>query len=180
MKFASEDLINEHTGILFGLQILEEMVRRLNSGQQAEIDDLKSIISFFKLFADQCHHGKEEGLYFPSLEAAGVKNEGGPIGQMLMEHAIGRNYIALMGKSIDRQFLHHDFSEAATGYIGLLRAHIEKENSVLFKMGDQLLEESEQARLLEAFEVFEEQVMGAGTHQHLHEMLDQFEQKYLP
>ena len=30
MEFASQDLRNEHEGILFGLQLLEEMVYRLN------------------------------------------------------------------------------------------------------------------------------------------------------
>jgi hemerythrin-like domain-containing protein len=86
MKLASEDLRNEHEGILFGRQILEEMVRRLQNEQPVAADDLQGMIHFLKLFADKCHHGKEEGLYFPSLEQAGVRNDGGPIGQMLSEH----------------------------------------------------------------------------------------------
>jgi hypothetical protein len=46
-------------------------------------------------------------------------------------------------------------------------------------MGDQMLPEAEQTRLLEAFEAFEEEVMGHDTHEKLHIMLGQLEIKYL-
>lgn len=179
MKYASEDLKNEHEGILFGLEVLQEMVRRLNEQQLDDAGDLKEMVNFFKLFADKCHHGKEENLFFPSLEKAGVKNQGGPIGQMLIEHAEGRQYIARMAEALAGDFQAAGFAAAAAGYIQLLRAHIEKENNVLFQMGDRLLKADEQVRLLEAFEEHEELVMGAGTHQLLHGMLERFEQKYL-
>lgn len=178
MKFASEDLRNEHEGILFGLQLLEEMVFRLKDHEMVEIVDFKDMVNFFKLFSDKCHHGKEEGLYFPSLEKAGVKKEGGPIGQMLLEHAEGRKYIAQMADILEHEFSAGKFTEAASDYIQLLRAHIEKENSILFVMGDQKIPEAEQAEMLEAFESFEEEVMGAGTHEKLHKMLDHLDQKY--
>ena len=179
MLYASEDLRKEHDGILFGLQVLEKMAYQINDHQHADASDLKEMVNFLQLFADKCHHGKEEGLYFPSLENAGIKNEGGPIGQLLLEHTEGRKYIAHMNSATDDALQADAFAAAATDYIHLMRGHIEKENQVLFNMGDKVLPPAEQKRLLEAFEVFEEQVMGAGTHQKLHAMLDRFETKYL-
>ena len=96
MKFASEDLINEHEGILFGLQVLEKMAYLINDHKQVDDKDLMEMVQFLQLFADKCHHGKEEGLYFPSLEKAGIQNKGGPIGQLLIEHTEGRKYISNM------------------------------------------------------------------------------------
>ncbi|NLC93837.1 MAG: hypothetical protein GX677_10380 [Treponema sp.] len=61
----------------------------------------------------------------------------------------------------------------------MMRAHIEKENKVLFPMGDKLLPMNEQEHLLTQFEEFEEEVMGKGTHEKLHETLHRLEKKYL-
>ena len=71
------------------------------------------------------------------------------------------------------------FVENAENYIELLRNHIDRENTVLFPMGDKLLAKNIQEELLEKFEVFEEEVMGKGTHEKLHAMLHKFEKKYL-
>lgn len=180
MKYASKDLINEHEGVLFALKILEKMAKNLQGQNDVEVKDIADIIKFFQLFADKCHHGKEEGLMFPAMERVGVPNEGGPIGQMLLEHNQGRKHIKDMEASIENGVLQaSSFVNAATGYIELMRAHIEKENTVLFPLGDKLLPKDEQERLLEEFEEFEERVMGKGTHEKLHKLLHDFETKYL-
>ena len=49
-----------------------------------------------------------------------------------------------------------------------MEAHIEKENTVLFRFADQLLDEAEQHRLFDRFEEHEEQVVGSGVHEQLH------------
>ncbi|HOO11779.1 MAG TPA: hemerythrin domain-containing protein [Bacillota bacterium] len=180
MKYASEDLINEHKGILFGLRILQKIVKTVEQPGEADIKDINDIIDFLRLFADKCHHGKEEGLMFPALEEAGIPNEGGPIGQMLKEHIQGRQCIAEMAASVGSRALQADrFTEAATNYIDLLREHIQKENTVLFPMGDRILPFDKQRQLLEQFEAFEEEVMGKGTHERLHETLHKLGEKYL-
>ena len=59
-----------------------------------------------------------------------------------------------------------------------MRNHIEKENNVLFMMGDQRLPEETQTELLEKFEEHEEKVVGEGKHEILHALLKKFEKKY--
>ncbi len=180
MKYASGDLIDEHDGILFGLKILEKMVNLLKADDKVELDDFREMINFLKLFADKCHHGKEEGFLFPAMEKAGIQNQNGPIGQMLIEHAEGRKYISQMSESIaDDPVKEKDLIQAAANYIKLLRFHINKENTVLFPMGDKKIRAKIQAELLNEFEEFEEKVMGKGTHEKLHELLQRFEIKYL-
>ncbi|MBP1757545.1 MAG: hypothetical protein H6Q62_401 [Firmicutes bacterium] len=178
MKFASEDLRHEHEGILYGLEILEDMADRLNDALLVEVEDLESMIHFLKLFADKCHHGKEEGLLFPSLEKAGIPREGGPIGVMLAEHVEGRALIARMSAALEGNFVPQKFAEAAIQYVQLLRAHIDKENQVLFVMADQRLPQVEQEQLLETFESFEAEVMGPGVHEKLHHQLEHLAKKY--
>ncbi len=180
MTYASEDLRNEHDGILFGLDILEKMAGSAQKPGETDIADAREMVRFLRLFADKCHHGKEEGLFFPALEKVGIPNQGSPIGQMLLEHTQGRQFIAAMGASAEGGILETDsFMQAASGYIRLMRAHIEKENTILFPMGDRMLPPDEQAKLLSQFEAFEENVIGGGVHEGLHETLHMFGEKYL-
>lgn len=180
MKYASEDLRNEHEGVLYGLGILEQMVRTVRLSGAADTSDIEDMINFLRLFADKCHHGKEEGFLFPAMEKAGIPNVSGPIAQMLAEHNQGRQYIAEMGASVADGNLQPDrFTKAAAAYIDLMRAHVEKENTVLFRVGDKMLPVQEQEHLLNQFEEFEEEVMGKGTHEKLHETLHSLENKYL-
>jgi hemerythrin-like domain-containing protein len=98
---------------------------------------LDQLIEFFIVFVDKCHHGKEEELLFPALEAIGVQRDGGPIGVMLAEHQQGREYVQKMNEAFS-QYNEGDRAAAtklaknARAYIALLRQHIDKENNVLF------------------------------------------------
>lgn len=178
MNYASEDLIQEHESILYGLKILEKMIEIYTRNREINYNDVKEIVNFFKLFADKCHHGKEEMLLFPVMERSGILKENGPIGQMLYEHDKGRNYIRLMEEGLQKKQLEF-FIENAFKYINLLRNHITKENDILFPLGDGRIPPDIQKNLLEAFEKHEETVMGKGTHEKLHELLHAFTNKYL-
>jgi hemerythrin-like domain-containing protein len=180
MKYASEDLRNEHEGVLLGLKILEKMNAKLTAGAKGERDELVAMVDFLKLFADKCHHGKEENLFFTELEKHGVRNAGGPIGQLLAEHVQGRAFIAGMAGALEKDEVDaRRFTENAVGYIALMRNHIDVENDVLFPLADKTLPAALQEDLLEAFEKHEETVMGKGTHEKLHAMLHAFTEKYL-
>lgn len=180
MKYASEDLRAEHEGVLLGLRILERMSAGLKGGEAVAGEDVAGMVNFLKLFADKCHHGKEEGIFFPQMEKYGIPNRGGPIGQMLLEHDQGRAGIAgmeaaLVGGRVDAAL----FARHADAYIALMRDHIAKENDILFPLADQAIPAALQSQLAAAFEQHEETVMGAGTHEQLHRMLDAFSAKYL-
>ena len=180
MERASDDLKHEHDAILFSLNILEEICRRIESGRDVPAGDLSGITGFLKLFADKCHHGKEEGFLFPALEEAGIPRQNGPIGVMLSEHDKGRNFIKGMEGAIKENGVDKTgFTEAARGYISLLRDHIEKENKVLFPMGDSKLTAAKQEELIHSFGEFEEKVIGAGKHEELHAMLNDYKKRYM-
>jgi hemerythrin-like domain-containing protein len=134
-------------------------------------------VDFLRGFADRCHHHKEEQLLFPALAEKGVPTEGGPIAVMLHEHDQGRAHIRAMGAALERyqagdRKAVQDLAAAATGYTQLLRAHIWKEDNVLFQMANQALSAEEQQALAAEFDRVELEVMGAGTHERYHQMLD--------
>jgi hemerythrin-like domain-containing protein len=156
----------------------------LSAGEAVEVSHLDQILEFLKVFADRCHHGKEEGILFPALEEAGIPNQGGPIGVMLHEHTDGRVYIKEMDKALDGMKkgdldASHSFANASRRYIELLKQHIEKENHVLFPMADESLAPERQENIAERFDNFEKEEIGAGRHEAFHKMMDELAEIYL-
>src|SRR3546814_5145013 len=101
--------------------------------------DVVQFLGFLREFVDTCHHGKEEGLLFPAMIEAGLPADGGPVSVMLSEHEQGRALVAAMANATEPAMLPAKFSEAAAAYAGHMRAHIEKENTVLFPMADRIV-----------------------------------------
>ncbi len=134
---ATEILRAEHRLILEVTSVLE---RVLDSGDD-DHDALGDCVTFFRLFADACHHGKEEDLLFPALEQEGMPVDVGPIAVMLEDHRIGRQFVARMadalpGAANGDAVAAAEFAEAGRGWIELIRQHIAKEDGILFEMAD--------------------------------------------
>ncbi len=177
-------LIKEHDAIMVMLNILEMVCLRLDTGENVKSINLENIVEFFKVFADKCHHGKEEDILFPALEEYGIPNEGGPIGVMLSEHIVGRDNVKGMSNSIDgfkegKESASKEFVRYARKYIALLTEHIDKENNVLFKMADIHIPEERQQSLLADFERAEEEKIGPGVHEKFHRLLEELSGVYL-
>lgn len=152
----------------------------LQNNRPVDYNDLTGILDFLKIFADKCHHGKEEGIYFPALEEAGIENIDVLLEPLVFGHAQSRECIKNMENSLaDNKIQNDKFINASEAYIRLLRLHIDKENIKLFPMGDLKLTESTQHRLINSFEKFEEKIISKGKHEKLHKKLNYFESKYL-
>jgi len=170
MGKATQDLKKEHESILHVLNILDRMLADKSKEATQKIEYFNEVVYFLKIFADKCHHGKEENYLFVKLVEKGIPKEGGPVGVMLQEHEMGRRYISQMAQALEAKNL-PDFGAAAINYRDLLRLHIEKENNALFAMADDLISEQEQDDLFEKFEKHEEEVIGHGVHEELHAMI---------
>jgi hemerythrin-like domain-containing protein len=180
-----QDLIMEHEAVKLTLKILDKICTNIEqTGKISNPEHLNQLIEFFIIFVDKCHHGKEEELLFPALEAIGVQRDGGPIGVMLAEHQRGREYVRKINESFsqysegDRAAL-TQLAKNSRAYISLLSQHIDKENNVLFPIGDNRLSEEKKAELWEGFETIEKQKIGVGKHEEFHKMLDYLEDVYM-
>lgn len=180
----TEILKEEHKLVLLMLKILDAICARLEVGNAVDPDDLAAVIDFIRNFADGCHHAKEEKLLFVELEKAGMPPDDGPVGVMLREHALGRNYtrgmadaLALM-KNGDPSAT-AAFTENARGYIQLLWNHIDKEDHVLFVMADSRLSPEAQKTLTKGFDRVEREETGEGVHEKYHALLHRLKAAYL-
>jgi hemerythrin-like domain-containing protein len=174
---ATQDLKQEHDAILHVLKIINAAISAGDQAESEKSEYFKQMVYFLKIFADKCHHGKEENYLFETLVKAGVPNEEGPIGVMLRDHDWGRECISLMDQALETKNL-AKFIEAASIYRDLLIGHIDKENNILFTMADDLLNEQQQEEMFEKFEQYEESVIGHGVHEELHGMIHKWSEEF--
>jgi hemerythrin-like domain-containing protein/uncharacterized protein (DUF2249 family) len=170
-------LKDEHTLILQALDGLERKLIALEAGAAPDRAYLDKAVKFIRTFADQCHHGKEEDLLFKTMVNRGFPLQGGPIAVMLSEHEAGRAYVRDMADAAAAI----GTDPAATqkiirngrAYIQMLRPHIDKENMILYAMADNMLSADDQARLVEEFERFESEKIGADVHNSMMALLEE-------
>ena len=167
MSRPTDQLVREHEHILALLNVLERLGELVTSeGASAPLHAIERALEFLRVYADGCHHGKEEQCLFPAMHAAGMPREAGPIAVMLAEHEEGREQISEMAAALEGLRAKQPssgpaFGAAAARYVALLRHHILKENQVLFPMAEDLLGEVAKAELLQRFAAVERDDVGA-------------------
>jgi hemerythrin-like domain-containing protein len=174
-----ERLKAEHELIERGLGLLEKAVAHLEAGQSLPEGFPEWAPRFFQQFADQCHHAKEEDVFFPVLKQRGIPEQGGPIGVMLHEHGLGRDCVARMREASQAQpFAARTFADAARQYLPLLRQHIFKENNILFLMAERVMSEADDANVTGRFAQVEQDRGLTGWHESFASEVSQWEQAF--
>ncbi len=140
---AIEILVDEHDYILKMIEVAEKILQT-DDYTTVNINHVEKIVDFIKNFADKYHHLKEEDILFMEMEKFGMPRDGGPIGMMLHEHNLGRDYIksAEVGIELFKQgdigaFI--QIQENLLNYGTLLTQHIGKENNILYPMAERML-----------------------------------------
>jgi hemerythrin-like domain-containing protein len=184
MTRAIEILTSEHRVIELVLSSLETFVEKVGSGIEDEKATLRDYLTFLKGFADQCHHGKEEDILFATMASRGFPEETGPLAVLHLEHVMGRGYIGALASIADgskpltreeREILRTH----ASAYIGLLRAHIQKEDSVLYPVATRVIPGPEMEKLAEKFDDFEARET-PGRHETLYALVEQLVAAFPP
>lgn len=167
---ATDILSEEHRVIEQVLNSLELAANRLENGQTVRPEFFLSAADFIRGFADGCHHQKEEGVLFKHMEAQGMPVQGSPIGVMLAEHELGRQYTrellsAAQGMQAGEAASDQRALQSARSYVALLRQHIFKEDKILFPMADHVIPAEEHAAVWDEFEHVEHAETGEGVHE---------------
>ncbi len=160
MAIPIESLKREHRAIEAVIRSLRETANRVGEGESINPDALDRYIDFIRNFADGSHHQKEERILFPAMNAAGFPADVGPVACMLGEHEQGRGFVRRMAAAIaglreGKAEARSEFRAAAYGYCGLLTDHIQKEDTILFRMAESIVGEDRLSELTPQFEAVE-------------------------
>ncbi len=176
-------LRNEHQLILRVAAVLESIVGTRERGAAIDFESLEDCITFIRLYADACHHGKEEDLLFVELESFGLQRDSGPIAVMLFEHEQGRALVREMTAHFDPAKAGEPESlvrlqRAALEYVELIRMHILKEDNMLFAMADTTLQGPACRQLCDAYGVVCQRKFEGCTKAQLETLAEELEARY--
>lgn len=138
---AVDRLREEH--VLIG-EALDRVERALDP---LDLETIAQCLEFFRRFADEIHHAKEEEVLFPAVVTQLHDMARGPIDAMTKEHFMGRAYLRAAARSYsdaahDDEVARALLERSLSSYVVLMRAHIEKENEVLFPFVERALSAS--------------------------------------
>ena len=103
---------------------------------------------------------------------------------ILKEHKLSRTYLKSLIRAFGQfhggnKFAINNIILSSMHYVRLLRNHMEKENNILFMIADEVLDEEEQSKLCDAFEMLESSKMGKGKQEEHHRVLKELRSIYL-
>ena len=162
---ATNVMKEDHGGIHLMIRIVESALTEHKEGGEEAFRTFSSIVEFFQVFADRCHHGKEEELLFPAL--TGNEEAEKIIEGLLVDHERGRKYVREMESSLASWKRGDDdgrdrFRSALTMYAKLLSEHIRREDEELWPVADAIIPVEEGKRLIAEFERVEREKIGEG------------------
>jgi hemerythrin-like domain-containing protein len=159
-------LKHDHRVIEQCLRALDGVCARLERGEHVPTETLDGIYDFIATYAEGYHRGKEEKHMIPALVDHGIVVSDSAIEHTLNEHAAELEVLKALGGAI------RGFSDgkpdagaqvAIRGreYVAILTGHFEKEDTLLFRLVDEVLPEDVRDAL--AFEFQQAEVeLGSG------------------
>lgn len=147
-------------------RLIERMIKVMDSeAKRIEIEGVLNLalidkaVDFIRMYADRCHHGKEEGILFRELEKKNISREHKKImDELVEEHKLGRKLIGSLadaGKKAvnDKHSQLSDVVEVMKRLVNFYPKHIEKEDKHFFMpvMG-YFTEMEKEAMLAEGYE----------------------------
>lgn len=146
----------EHRHIETVVKSLADAAAALEKGLPLDVQKLRTVVEFLRVYADQRHHVREETWFFPILTKHGVPARGCPIDGLNHEHEKGRALVSALEEQIafyaQRQpEADQTLRQTLLAIISLYRHHLWMEDAMVFPMAAQLISEDDSRELMEKF-----------------------------
>jgi hemerythrin-like domain-containing protein len=146
----------EHRNIEIVIKSLQDAAAALDQCRRLNIQKLRSVVDFLRVYGDERHHQREEALFFPILVKRGVPARGCPIAGLNHEHEKGRALVSSLGEEItfyEQQQPGADqaLRQTLQGIIDLYQKHLWMEDVMVFPMAEKLITESDDKELRQKF-----------------------------
>ncbi len=146
--------------VVAGMSAVAEL---LDSGKQVDPSVLADLVQFLSVFADQCHHEKEEQHLFPLLANKANVSTRRELESLEREHRLAKELVDRLAKVVavyvqSPEVVRYRLVDLLQQLAELYPAHIWKEDFLLFPLAQQNLSQNEQQDLKEKFEDVEREV----------------------
>lgn len=150
MNDALKLLYEEHSIIVNAIDAARNASSILDRNKTEYEIFMRELIHFFRTYADQYHHHKEEEILFPEMARRNELLAGGVLHEMLENHADFRSMIKSIEANLDTEEYRQAQSELMV-YTDALLDHIAAENDELFPMSETLFNDNELRTLFYKF-----------------------------
>lgn len=156
MREVTSELSKEHQLILKYVALMEQYIQlgACNDSAGPGAEYAAKFVEFVAEFADDYHHSKEELILFQYLDTPKVLTHCSPLPHMLFEHDEGRDHARGMREALVNGQM-PVFVRCAESYAALLRAHIYKEDNVLYPMAEEGLSLEDKGKILAEYRLAE-------------------------
>jgi hemerythrin-like domain-containing protein len=145
-------LRQDHNIILRALDVLRCIIEGENP-ERLDQNDITALLRFFRVFADEHHHMKEESVLFPELMRTS-QAEAGPLRHLLFEHSQERSVLEGLEEAF-RRTKTAEFVLFANRLTERVQNHIQKEDGILFPIVDVLISSELDEKVRAGFEKFQ-------------------------
>jgi hemerythrin-like domain-containing protein len=146
--------------VVAGMSAVAEL---LDSGKQVDPSVLADLVQFLRVFADHCHHEKEEQHLFPLLATKANASTTRELRFLEQEHRSAKQLVDRLAK-VAAVYVHNPLAvryrviDLLQQLVELYPAHIWKEDFLVFPLAQQNLSITEQQELQDKFENVEREV----------------------
>jgi hemerythrin-like domain-containing protein len=172
-------LAREHRLIERALDVLGRICDEARRTKRLDPVDVTQVIHVLREFADRTHHLKEEKILFPAIESKTFFPGCG----LVSEHQLGRERVQGMADAVERSSRGDAegarvFLRQARSLIGVLRAHIAKEDDCLANVVHRTFIGEDGERLTHEFEEMERREMGERVFERFAAIVEALEAKH--
>lgn len=172
-------LMIEHRLIERMIRLMNKELQNVTRSNKANIDFINIAIDFIKIYADRCHHGKEEDILFRDLAKKPLSIEHKRImNELIQEHVLARGNVKKLIEAQDKyEGGGKGALKAVVENIGILvkfyPEHIEKEDKHFFIPIMDYFSSEERESMLKEFWEFDKRLI----HERYGKIVDELEKK---
>jgi hemerythrin-like domain-containing protein len=172
-----EALMNEHRLIERMIPLIRKELLKMEATTAVNSKFVEIIVDFIRIYADRCHHGKEEGILFRQLSNKPISTEHATMmRELIEEHVYARKTTSNLEKA-NLRYVNGDV--AAREDVGKLlndlaefyTKHIQKEDTQFFYPSMEYFSPQEQELMLQEFWAFDRKIV----HEKYARVLDELE-----
>lgn len=158
-------LMIEHRLIERMIKLLKEKSQKFNKEKEADIFFIDKAIDFIRMYADKCHHGKEEDILFRDLARKQLQFEHKKImDELIQEHVYALSITKSLVTTKEKYALgNKDALSDIVKLMGELAVfypkHIEKEDKYFFLPCMKYFSQQEQSIMLNEFWEFDKKLI---------------------
>jgi len=173
-------LMIEHRLIDKMIELLEKESKRMRETNVMDIKFISQAVDFLKMYADRCHHGKEEEIYFKKLNTKQLSTQDSDmLKNLLDDHARARSLVAKISDNLEeiysesRSQITKKTASIIEDLTRLYRSHVHKEDKQFFVPSINYLSKEEKDDMLCQFWEFDKGLI----HEKYRSVLLQFEKE---